>query len=94
MGVETGMARGAEQMGGTDASLPQHQLQMRLGALRTGFAHAATDSQVNSRIVIVEMVDNGLRVKFSKNKAIFIAMMAAAGHRARSACLAGRCFKG
>lgn len=77
MSVKAGFAVGAEKMGHAHAVLAQNQLEMRVAALRTNFAHAAESQQVQWNIVVVELVDNDPRIQFTENKVTGFMMPAA-----------------
>jgi hypothetical protein len=75
--VETALALDAEQVRGAHRPLAQHQLQVRVSALGTGFAHGAERAQVDWRLVI-DVIENFLGIKFGQEQLVFGTVMAAA----------------
>jgi hypothetical protein len=93
MGIETAGALGAEQMRGPHITLAQHQVQVSMHALGTGFADGAESYQAHKTAVVVRVVDHGNRVKFGQLEAVIGVLLAPALDREGSR-LIGRRFKG
>jgi hypothetical protein len=68
MGVETARTIGAEQMRHAHARLSQDKFQVRLPALGTHFADVAEREQIEGGAVVIDMIDNGVRVEFAKDE--------------------------
>jgi hypothetical protein len=88
VGVETACALRAEQVRGSNIALAQYQVQVRMPALRTGFAHGTESCQAHRRTVVIGMIDHDAPIQLGQVEVVISVVPAPALDRE------GRGFRG